>query len=138
MPIIALGTLMLSGCGVANVISPPFASAIYATPADAAGAAETVALPSWVPADATFIRIKTDETTKASIMMFSPGATPPTFTACDPASDPQVDQSKSTGAMTAELAETWWPQKLNDGVVPVCAGVWHLFGQDDHYYAWTP
>ncbi|RFA10016.1 hypothetical protein B7R54_12980 [Subtercola boreus] len=138
LPVVAVSVSLLSGCGVANVISPPFASAIYATTADAAGADSSVAIPAWVPADATFIRVKTDQTHGASILMFSPAATAPVFTGCDAASDPEVDQAQSTGALTNQLSETWWPQKLNDGVGVVCAGAWHLFGQDGKYYAWTP
>ncbi|WP_147305896.1 hypothetical protein [Subtercola boreus] len=138
LPVVAVSVSLLSGCGVANVISPPFASAIYATTADGAGADSSVAIPAWVPADATFIRVKTDQTRGASILMFSPTATPPVFTGCDAASDPEVDQAQSTGALTNQLSETWWPQALNTGVGIVCAGPWHLFAQDGHYYAWTP
>ncbi|GGF19788.1 hypothetical protein GCM10011399_11760 [Subtercola lobariae] len=130
----AASAFLLSGCAVANVISPPFAAAIYATPADAAGAADAVAIPGWVPADATNIRIKTDETKHASIVMFTPTATPPTFTACDPATDPQVDQNSKAPA----LDETWWPQAINPGTGVTCFGPWHLFGQDGAYYGWTP
>ena len=129
---VATATL-LSGCALANVVSPPFAAAIYATPADAAGAAPAVAIPSWVPADATNIRIKTDETKNATIIMFTPTATPPTFTTCDPATDPQVDQSSTAAA----LDETWWPQTIDPASV-TCSGPWHLFGQNGLYYGWTP
>jgi hypothetical protein len=138
LPLIAASVSLLSGCGVANVITPPYASAIYATAADGAGADASVAIPSWVPADATFIRVKTDQTHNASILMFTPTATPPTFTGCDAASDPELDQTKNTGALTAELGETWWPQQLNEGVGIVCSGAWHIFGQDGKYYGWTP
>ncbi|MEF2976184.1 hypothetical protein [Subtercola sp. YIM 133946] len=131
--IAVVGTSLFSGCAIANVVSPPFAAAIYASPADAAGAASNVALPAWVPADAVNIRIKTDETKNASIMMFQATNTAPTFTGCDAASDPDV----KTDA-TAALNETWWPQAMNDGVGVVCNGPWHLFAQDGFYYAWTP
>ena len=130
---LAAASLAFSGCAIQQVVAPPFAAAIYATPADAAGADASVALPSWIPADATQIRIKTDETKNASILMFAPGPTAPTFTGCDPASDPEVDATTTAG-----LDESWWPQALNDGIVVVCTGKWHLFGQNGAYYAWTP
>lgn len=129
----AASAFLLSGCAIANVVSPPFQAAIYATTADAAGVTGPVALPSWIPPDAQNIRIKTDETDNASILMFSATATAPTFTDCSAAADPDVKQDT-----TAALDETWWPQSIDTSVAVVCNGKWHLFGQGAFYYAWTP
>jgi hypothetical protein len=124
---------LLSGCAIANVVSPPFAAAIYATPADAANVTSSVALPAWIPADAMNIRIKTDETKHASILMFTATATAPVFTDCSPDKDPDAQQNSAAG-----LDETWWPQAIDPTVTVVCNGAWHIFGQAGFYYAWTP
>ncbi|UFS59400.1 hypothetical protein [Subtercola endophyticus] len=123
---------LFSGCAIANVVAPPFQAAIYASPADAAGVTGAVALPSWVPADATNIRIKTDETKNATILTFSPGATPIQYTPCAAGSDPTVKQNTTAG-----LDETWWPQSVDPAGV-VCTGAWHIFPLNGAWYGWTP
>ncbi|QWT23978.1 hypothetical protein KPL76_00555 [Subtercola sp. PAMC28395] len=126
-PILAASALMLSACSVAQVVAPPFAGAIYATPADASGAPSNVALPDWVPADATLIRIKTDETKHASIMTFTVTTPAPIGQPC----------SADMSAQLPQLIESWWPPTVPaEGVT--CSGAWHIFTPANYVYAWTP
>ncbi|CAN5291225.1 hypothetical protein BH09ACT6_BH09ACT6_13770 [soil metagenome] len=126
-PMLAAVAMLLPGCAIAQVVAPPFASAIYATPADAAGAASNVALPDWVPADATLIRIKTDETKHASIMTFTVATPAPIGEAC----------SAEMTARLPQLIESWWPSTVpTEGVT--CSGAWHIFAPANSVYAWTP
>ena len=124
VPMIAATVLLLSGCGVANVITPPYTSAIYATVADGAGADQSVAIPSWVQADATYVRIKTDVTHNASIMTFSTPAPTSAGAPCENTNLPSLN-------------ETWWPLTLpTDGIS--CNGTWHFFASGNQYFAWSP
>jgi hypothetical protein len=125
LSISAASAFLFSGCAVADVVSPPFAAGIYATPADASGAPSAVALPSWIPPTATMIRIKTDETKNASILTFSLDPVVMVGPAC-----PQ------NLAKQPQLNETWWPQTLpTDGYT--CIDNWTINLIDGKYYAWT-
>ena len=60
----------LSGCTLANAITPPIETQLYPTTADARASSATIAVPSWVPDDAQMIRIKENSETGEAIMQF--------------------------------------------------------------------
>ena len=123
----AATVVALSGCTLANAITPPVEAQLYSTLADASGAPSSLAVPSWVPADATNIRIKTNTETGDSLMQFY--AAPVSLGGpCD----------ASVASNLPKLDDTWWPQTLpTDGIV--CADGWHLFLVNNaQYNAWKP
>jgi hypothetical protein len=121
---------LLSGCTLANAINPPMDSAIYATPADAAHADSAVALPVWMPPDATTIRLTVDLTDLSKIMTFSmPGPPGEMGHECPPAI------AKNTPA----LDDSWWiPTIATDTKITCAEDGWHLIVVGTQVYAYTP
>jgi hypothetical protein len=125
-PVLAL-TALLSGCTLANAINPPIESAIYATQPEAAGASSSVALPDFVQADATTIRIKTDTADNTKILGYSIPAplAAPIGTECAEASTPALD-------------DTWWVESVPTDAAITCSGAWHIYVVGQTVFAWTP
>jgi hypothetical protein len=125
-PVLAL-TALLSGCTLANAINPPIESAIYATQPEAADASSTVALPDFVQADATTIRIKTDTADNTKILGYSVPAplAAPIGTECPSASTPALD-------------DTWWVESIPTDAAITCSGDWHIYVAGQTVFAWTP
>jgi hypothetical protein len=125
-PVLAL-TALLSGCTLANAINPPIESAIYATQPEAAGASSSVALPDFVQADATTIRIKTDTADNTKILGYSVPAplAAPIGAECASASMPALD-------------DTWWVESIPTDAAITCSGDWHVYVVGQSVYAWTP
>jgi hypothetical protein len=125
-PVLAL-TALLSGCTLANAINPPIESAIYATQPEAAGASSSVALPDFVQADATTIRIKTDTADNTKILGYSVPAplAAPIGAECASASTPGLD-------------DTWWVESIPSDAAITCSGDWHIYVVGQTVFAWTP
>jgi hypothetical protein len=120
--------VVLSGCSLANAITPPVEAQLYPTVADATGPDATITIPDWVPADALNIQIKQNLETGESIMQFgqpTPVATP-IGAPCDP----------SVASQESQMEDTWWPQTIPLDQV-VCEGDWHIFVAGGiQYFAW--
>jgi hypothetical protein len=125
-PILAM-TALLSGCTLANAINPPIESAIYATQPEAAGASGSVALPDFVQADATTIRIKTNTSDNTKILGYSIPAplAAPIGTECAKASTPALD-------------DTWWVESIPTDAAITCSGDWHIYVAGQTVFAWAP
>ncbi|SDY43047.1 hypothetical protein [Herbiconiux ginsengi] len=116
----------LSGCTLANAITPPIETAVYATTPDSRAAGATLPLPSFVPDDAVMIRIKENSETGDAILVFGDGAPEPIGAPCD------ASEADSAPA----LDDTWWPQSIpTDGVT--CIDGWHIFVLSaTQFYGW--
>ncbi|MCS5718270.1 hypothetical protein N1027_08970 [Herbiconiux sp. CPCC 205763] len=118
----------LSGCTLANAITPPIETQLYPTIADAQAASATISIPSWVPADAQMIRIKENSETGQAIMQFGDPAPEPIGGPCD----------ASIAGNTPPLDDTWWPQALDTSAL-TCQDGWHIsFMYGSQYFAWKP
>jgi hypothetical protein len=137
-------TATLSGCSLANAINPPISSAIYATVSEAAGANDSVAIPSWVPSDATIVRIKTDVSRNTKIMSFlvpQPAVAPdaPADTPAPTVAAPiggECDAAISANRPT--LDDSWWIQTIAPDAAISCVDNWHVIIDGLRIYAWTP
>ncbi|MGA1837518.1 hypothetical protein VD659_11360 [Herbiconiux sp. 11R-BC] len=118
----------LSGCTLANAITPPVQAALYPTLADSQASSSVVKAPSWVPENAVMIRMKENTETGDAIMQFGV-PTPATIgTTCDP----------SIAGNTPPLDDTWWPQALDTSNI-LCQDGWHIvFMYGSQYFAWKP
>ena len=119
----------LSGCTLANAITPPIESELYATTDDASSSSATIPIPTWVPGGSTTIRIKENTETGASIMTFyAPEGTGTIGGACDAA----MLEKKPP------LDDTWWKSPENgEGVT--CQDGWTIFQYTTQFWAWkTP
>lgn len=143
LPVFVASALLFSGCGLGNIVTPPVVAGIYATTADAAGAPSEVAVPAWVPADASMIRIKTDKAKGASILTFTvpqpaaPEGSDPATTPAPPVTPIGDPCSAEMSAKLPLLEDSWWPQLIPaEGVT--CSGNWHIFIAGTQFYAWSP
>lgn len=144
VPLLFAVTAALSGCSLANAINPPISSAIYATVADAAGANSSVAVPAWVPADATIVRMKTDVSRNTKIMTFV--AAQPAVAADAPAGTVAPTVAAAIGgecdaAISANrptLDDSWWIQEIAPDAAISCVDNWHVIIDGLRVYAWTP
>lgn len=121
--------LGLSGCSIGTAVGNSTEAAIYKTPAEAAGVPENLALPGWVPADAAMIRIRTNTSSKASIL---------TFTVAQPITTPigQACSPEELGKKPS-VFDSWWPISLpSEGVA--CSGEWRIFAVGTQLYGWKP
>jgi hypothetical protein len=121
-------TLSLSGCALAEAITPPIESQIYPTYADSQSPDATIAIPDWIPADALNIQIKENANSGESILQFGQPTPPaaPIGAPCDP----------SVADQEATMQDTWWPQTIPLDQV-VCEGDWHIFVAGGiQYFAW--
>ncbi|MGD8192907.1 hypothetical protein ACEXQB_000255 [Herbiconiux sp. P18] len=120
--------MSLSGCTLADAITPPIVAEIYPTVADADAPDATIAIPDWVPADALNIQIKENQATGESIMQFGQ-PTPPPAPIGAPCDASMADQQST-------MIDTWWPRSIPMDQV-VCDGDWHIFVAGGiQYFAW--
>ncbi|MCX4543507.1 hypothetical protein [Streptomyces sp. NBC_01565] len=104
----------------------------FATAAEAPARGETAfALPSWIPKDATDVRIRARTSGEARLIRFTLGTTPldgPQCTAGSP---------KRLGA--TELAAKWWPRDTRAEERPECRDFhqYQVAVRGKHVYAWT-
>jgi len=111
---------LLSGCGASAQFDAP-TTEIYATTADAQTALGG-ALPSWIPADGTLIRTKS-ESKIGSIVAVQTGQAAPAPGGC-------------TDLQMSSIEDTWWPPEIDPATV-TCAGGWNVFGANGRLYGWS-
>ncbi|MFT2754125.1 hypothetical protein [Clavibacter sp. Sh2088] len=124
-PLAALLVLALGGCGAASTVggmTTPADARIYATAADADGR-----IPSWIPADATDIRIKTSLRGEGAILGYR-SATPADRLGCTAApADPAAPA----------VQDTWWPDP-SPAATMTCGDGWLAAADGDAVHAWLP
>ncbi|MFD9482126.1 MULTISPECIES: hypothetical protein [Streptomyces] len=90
------------------------------------------ALPSWIPKDATDVRIRVRTSGEARLIRFTLGATP--------LDGPQCGAGTPKPVGTApDLHAKWWPGSLRDGVRSECRGAhqYQVVVRGKRVYAWT-
>ncbi|MDO9397540.1 MAG: hypothetical protein Q7T71_13415 [Herbiconiux sp.] len=118
----------MSACTLATAITPPVEAQLYTTAADGKASSASIPLPSWVPDDATMIRIKKNTETGGTIMQFT-AAGQAIGTACDP----------SIAGNQPPMQDTWWHQVLPAADQITCQDGWHIFvSGGSEFNAWTP
>jgi hypothetical protein len=124
-PLAVLLVLALGGCGAASTIggmTTPTDARVYATAADAEGR-----IPSWIPADATDVRIKTSLRGEGAILEYR-SATPADQLGCDAApADPAPPA----------VQDTWWPDP-SPAATMSCGDGWLAAPDGDVVHAWLP
>ncbi|MEU7607245.1 hypothetical protein [Streptomyces sp. NPDC041003] len=104
----------------------------FATAADAPPRAQSgFALPSWIPRDATDVRIRMRTNGEARMIRFTLGATPLDGPQCS------AGTPKQLGA--PDLHARWWPGSLRAGVRSECrdAHLYQVAVRGKRVYAWT-
>ncbi len=117
--------LTLSGCSVLSAFTPHVEAEIYDS-AKEFTAAKTVAFgsPSFVPADATIIRVDYDTETKGAIMTYT-SKTHYVKGTC----------TKETGIPKPDIKDSWWPVDGFPATAVSCPGGWSAFTIGDQVYA---
>ncbi|MGZ9931024.1 hypothetical protein ACXNSR_14140 [Streptomyces sp. NC-S4] len=89
------------------------------------------ALPSWIPKDATDVRIRVRTSGEARLIRFTLGATPLDGPQCGAGTPKPVD--------TPDLHARWWPGSMRDGVRSECRGPhqYQVAVRGKRVYAWT-
>ncbi|GGZ91792.1 hypothetical protein [Streptomyces subrutilus] len=104
----------------------------FATAADAPtrGRAE-FALPSWIPKDATHVRVKVRANGEARLIRFTLGHTP--------LDGPQCASGTPRKVAAPELGARWWPQGVRSEARPECRDVrqYQVAVRGNRVYAWT-
>jgi hypothetical protein len=115
--------VVLPGCAAAGAVggmTSPADGRIYATAADADGR-----IPSWIPADATDIRLKASLRGQGAILEFR-SATPADSLGC----------TTTAGDDTAPaVQDTWWPDP-SPAATMSCGDDWHAAADGDLVRAW--
>jgi hypothetical protein len=125
VPVAVLLVLALGGCGAASTVggmTDPAAARVYATAADAEGR-----IPSWIPADATDVRIKTSLRGEGAILAFR-SATPADQLGCAAA---------PADAAAPGVQDTWWPDP-SPAATMTCGDGWLAAADGDAVRAWLP
>ncbi|AJW78334.1 hypothetical protein [Clavibacter michiganensis] len=112
--------VLLSGCGVQSQFQTP-TTEIYATTADAQTALGA-SMPTWIPADGTLIRTKS-EAKEGSIVAVQTATPAPAPGGC-------------TDLQMSALQDTWWPPEIDPATV-TCTDGWNLFGANGRIYGWS-
>jgi hypothetical protein len=118
----------LSGCSVVAAFTPHVEPAIYDTAKDFQAAHNpTVPVPSFLPDDATVIRVDYDTQTGEAIMTY--------------ASAKQLVPNVCTKVTTAPkptIQDSWWPTTGIPAKVSLCPGNWSVFSVGGQLYAARP
>ncbi|MDA3803966.1 MULTISPECIES: hypothetical protein [Clavibacter] len=125
VPITVVLALSLGGCGAARTVggmTSPADARVYAAAADAEGR-----LPSWIPADATDVRIKTSLRGEGAILAFR-SATPADALGCTAA---------PADAPPPAVQDTWWPDPSPTAAM-TCGDGWLTAAAGDAVHAWLP
>lgn len=118
----------LSGCSVVAAFTPHVEPAIYDTVKDYKTASNaTVAVPSFLPDDATVIRVDYDTQSGEAIM---------TYTSAKQLA-PNVC-TKVTTAPRPTIQDSWWPTTGIPEKVSLCPGDWSVFAVGSQLYAARP
>ncbi|MFF3728220.1 hypothetical protein ACFYYM_38355 [Streptomyces erythrochromogenes] len=89
------------------------------------------ALPSWIPKDATDVRVRIRTSGEAKMIRFTLGATPLDAPQCDTGTPKPMD--------APALHAKWWPDSLPEGVRAECRGTrqYQVAVRGKQVYAWT-
>ena len=115
----------LGGCGALQSLTPNVASDIFASKTDFTPAATAAfGSPTWVPDDATTIRVDYDSNAGAAILTYTSKKhfAPGTCTASAPVPKPPIQDS-------------WWPVDTVPASAVSCPGGWKAFVVGDQVYA---
>jgi hypothetical protein len=118
------GALLMPGCAAMRPVTElaaPVHNSIYSTVADAEGA-----LPEWLPEDAAQIRVKSSNSSDATIMEYTSAAAFPEGL-CAPSEAPPEPPA---------LIDSWSPKAFPEDTV-TCSDGWHAFAAGDTVFAWT-
>ncbi|WP_434318330.1 hypothetical protein [Leifsonia sp. P73] len=120
----------LTGCSVVSAFTPHVDPSIYDTAKDFNAADTTrIGSPSFVPADATVIRVDYDTQSREAIMTF----TSPTLLAKDVCKLTNVAPPKPT------IQDSWWPiSGIPANASYSCPGGWSAFTIATQVYAVRP
>jgi hypothetical protein len=119
----------LSGCSVVSAFTPHVEPAIYDTAKDF-NAADTSSIgsPSFIPDDATVIRVDHDTHTGEAIMTY----TSATLLKKDVCKETNAPAPKPT------IQDSWWPISGIPATSASCPGGWSAFGIGQQLYAVRP
>ncbi|ARJ04672.1 hypothetical protein GCM10010988_37670 [Cnuibacter physcomitrellae] len=122
--------VVVNGCTLLEAVDPPIKSAIYGTAAEGKASGASIAVPGWVPDDATMVRMKANDDTGAELMQFSTTSPNPIGAPC----------SVPASQKPPSLDDTWWVETLPADEYVVCQDDWYLFTPNSGatYYAWVP
>jgi hypothetical protein len=124
-PLTVLLVLALAGCGAASTVggmTSPADARVYAKAADADGR-----IPTWIPADATDVRIKTSLRGEGAILGFR-SATPADRLGCEAA---------PADAPAPSVQDTWWPDPSPVAAM-TCGDGWLAAVDGATVHAWLP
>lgn len=120
--------LALSGCSVVEAFAPHVDAQIYDSAKEfAAAKTSTFGSPSFVPEDATIIRVDYDTQTGAAILTY----TSPTLLAKDVCSG-------ETATPKPAIQDSWWPVDGLPEKATTCPGGWAAFAIGQQVYAALP
>jgi hypothetical protein len=121
----ALLVSALSGCAAVQSFSPSVSSDIFASKKDFTTAAtKAFGSPSWLPDDATTIRVDYEGDGGAAILTYT--------------SKKHFAPGKCTAAAAVPkppIQDSWWPVDTVPKAAVSCGGGWHAFTLGDQVYA---
>ena len=126
VPTTALIVTALAGCTALQTFAPTVTSDIFTDTKDMAkNAPAGFTAPTWVPADATVIRVDFSTAGDGAMIMYT------------------SKTHFADGTCTAKTAipkptiqDTWWPDKV-PADAQSCPGGWAAFAVGDQVYGWT-
>jgi hypothetical protein len=123
---VTAAALTLTGCSVITAFTPHVESAIYADAKEfTPSATSAFGSPTFLPDDATLIRVDWDTEGKGAIMMYTSKA------------HFKPEMCKEVGKVPkTEIQDSWWPSPV-PAEGSVCPGGWTAFGIGDKIYAVT-
>ncbi|MER7735424.1 hypothetical protein ABTX80_31490 [Streptomyces erythrochromogenes] len=104
----------------------------FASAADAPAREQApFSLPSWIPKDASDVRVRIGTSGEAKMIRFTLGATPLDAPQCDTGTPKPMD--------APALHATWWPDSLQEGARAECRGThqYQVAVRGKQVYAWT-
>lgn len=125
LALLVLAATALTGCGaMGSALGTSHTSLVYDSAADAHKGITTLPSISWIPEDATSVRVKYSSEGPGALMMVR-SQTPADALKCTPAEAQPLP----------DLSESWWPTELPEKV-HLC-GSWAVFGINELLYAST-
>ncbi|WP_150307943.1 hypothetical protein [Planctomonas psychrotolerans] len=118
------GALLMTGCSALSPVTElaaPVHNALYSTVADADGT-----LPEWLPEDAEQIRVKSSNSSDATIMTYTSG-TPLPEELCAPSEAPPEPP---------RLRDSWSPTAIPEDAL-TCSDGWHAVATGNTVFAWS-
>lgn len=127
LPIVAgLGLIALTGCGALGSITNGGANVPYESKTEAVQQGSTM-IPTWMPDDATGIKIVEPAGKKGLVMTFTSASGVPLAGDCS---------ASSAGALEPGVPVDWWP-KTPPSQNRMACGLTELASTGDTWYAWA-